>query len=34
MNDQEIIYADNIIAISSRQEMRIKKNIGQVVLVD
>ena len=34
MNDQERIYADNIIAVSSRQEMRIKKNIGQVVLVD
>ena len=34
MNDQEIIYPYNIIAISSKQEMGIKKNIGQVVLVD
>ena len=34
MNDQEIIYPYNIIAISSKQEMGIKKNIGQVVLVE
>ena len=34
MNDQEIIYPYNIIAISSKQEMGIKKIIGQVVLVD
>ena len=34
MNDKEIIYPYNIIAISSKQEMGIKKITGQVVLVD